>query len=73
MLVIFEQNRMVQTRKKKFELFDKKNRFFKTIFDKALTPFWKAFLQLKQLFNNKLIIWRLTFFSVLKITVVRHV
>ena len=56
MLVKFEQNRMVQTTRN-FELFDKKNKqkknkkqkkkktsFFKTIFDKALTPFWKTFL-----------------------------
>ena len=43
MLVKFEQNRMVQTTQN-FELFDKKPRFFKTIFDKALTPFWKTFL-----------------------------
>ena len=38
MLVKFEQNRMVQTTQN-FELFDGKNTFFKTIFDKALTPF----------------------------------
>ena len=48
MLVKFEQNRMVQTTQN-FELFDKKkkqkkNRFFKTIFYKELTPFWKTFL-----------------------------
>ena len=27
-----------------------------TIFDKALTPFWKTFLQRKQLFDAKLLI-----------------
>ena len=43
MLVEFEQNRRVQTTQN-FELFDKKRVFFKTIFDKALTPFWKTFL-----------------------------
>ena len=32
-----------------------KNRFLKTIFDKAWTPFWKTFLQLEQLFNAKLL------------------
>ena len=69
MLVDFEQNRMVQTTRN-FELFDKK---WLTIFDKALTPFWKTFLYLKQLFNAKLLISRLPSFSVSKITVVRHV
>ena len=73
MLVIFKQNRMVQTAQD-FELFDKKKtRFLKTIFDKALTPFWKTFLQLKQLFNAKLLISRLPSFSVPKIMVVQHV
>ena len=43
------------------------------IFDKALMPFWKTFLWLKQLFNAKLLISRLPSFSVPKITVVRHV
>ena len=45
MLVKLEQNHMVQTTQN-FELFDKKkkNRFFKTIFDKVLIPFWKMFL-----------------------------
>ena len=37
------------------------------------TPFWKTFLKLKQLFNTKLLISRLQYFSVPKITVVRHV
>ena len=43
MLVKFEQNCMVQTIRN-FEPFDKKPSFLKTIFDKALTPFWKKFL-----------------------------
>ena len=58
MLVKFEQNLMVQTTRN-LELFDKKKQkqnktktkqnktktgFIKTIFDKALTPFWKTFL-----------------------------
>ena len=51
MLVKFEQNRMVQTIQN-FELFDKK---WLTIFDKVLTPFWKTFLWLKQLFDAKLL------------------
>ena len=42
MQVKFEQNRLVKTRRT-FELFDKKPAFFKTIFDKALMPFWKTF------------------------------
>ena len=50
MLVKFEQNRIVQTTQN-FGLFDKTLFFFKTIFDKVLTPFWKMFLWLKQLFN----------------------
>ena len=36
-----------------------------TIFDKVLAPFWKMFLWMKQLFDAKLLIK--------KITVVRHV
>ena len=72
MLVKCEQNRMVQTTRN-FELFDKKIGFLKTIFDKALTPFWETFLYLKQLFNAKLLIFRLPSFSIPKITVVRHV
>ena len=51
-LVKFEQNRTVRTLQK-FELFDKKRL---TIFDKVLTPFWKTFPQLKQLFDAKLLI-----------------
>ena len=50
MLVKFEQNCMVQTIQN-FELFDKK---WLTIFDQVLTPFWKMFLSLKQLFDAKL-------------------
>ena len=50
MLVEFEQNCLVQTIQN-FELFDKK---WLTIFDKVLTPFWKMFLWLKQLFDAKL-------------------
>ena len=45
----FEQNRMYPT-KQNFELFDKK---WLTIFDNVLTPFWKTFLWLKQLFDAK--------------------
>ena len=69
MLVEFEQNCMVQTTQN-FELFDKKIVFFNAFFDKASTPFWKTFLQLKQLFNAKILISRLPSFSVPKITVV---
>ena len=77
MLVKLDNNFMVQTTRN-FELFDKKkkkkkkNGFFITIFDKELTPFWKTFLQLKLLFNAKLLIYRLSSFSVLKITALRH-
>ena len=44
-------NRMVRTIQI-FELFDQK---WLTIFYKVLTPFWKTFLWLKQLFDAKLI------------------
>ena len=52
MLMKFEQNRIVQAIQN-FELFDKK---WLTIFDKVLTPFWKTFLWLKQLFDAKILI-----------------
>ena len=72
MLVKFE-NGMVQTLRN-FELFDKKPGFKKyTNFEKAKTPFWKALLWLNQLFNAKLMICRLPYFSVPKITVIWHV
>ena len=51
MLVKIEQNRMVRTIQI-FEVFDQKRL---TIFYKVLTPFWKTFLWLKQLFDAKLI------------------
>ena len=57
-----------------FSFFDKKLEFFFLIlFDKALTPFCKTFQWLKQLFNGKLLIFRLLSFSVSKIMAVRHV
>ena len=37
-----------------------------SIFDKASMPFWKMFLSLKQLFDAKMIIKRLSYFSVSK-------
>ena len=49
-IVKFKQNRVVQTTqilsilKKKNQTNKQKNTHFKTIFDKALTPFWKTFL-----------------------------
>ena len=69
MLVEFEQNHLIWTIQN-FELFDKK---WLTIFDKVLTPFWKTFLWLKQLFDAKVLIYRLSSFCVPKITVVQHV
>ena len=66
MLVEFGQNRMVQTAQN-FELFDKKNGFFISIFDNELT-----FLQLKLLFNAKLLFKDYHLFSVPKITVLRY-
>ena len=64
MMMKFEPNRMVRTIRN-FMLFDKK---WLTIFDKVLTPFWKTFLWLKQLFDAKILIQRLSSFSVPKIT-----
>ena len=69
MLVKFEQNLMIRTIQN-CVLFDKK---WFTIFEQVLTPFWKTFLWLKQLFDTKLLIYRLSSFSVPKITVVQHV
>ena len=65
MLVKFEQNRMVRTIQN-LVLFDK-NKKSLTIFDKVLTPFWKTFLWLKQLFDAKILIQRLLSFSVPKL------
>ena len=62
MLVEFEQNFMVRTLQN-FVLFDKK----------WLTIFEKMFLWLKQLFDSKILIQRLSSFSVPKITALRHV
>ena len=59
---------MVQTIQN-LELFYKK---WLTIFDKVLTLFSKMFLWLKQLFDAKLLIQRLSSFSVPKIAVVQH-
>ena len=70
-LVKFEQNCMVQTTRN-LELFWQKPGFFNHFYN-ALTPFWKTFLWLKQLFNGTLLISRQSSFSVPKITVVRHV
>ena len=53
-----------------FMLFDKK---WITIFDKVLTPFWKTFLWLKQLFDAKIWIQKLSSFSVPKITALQRV
>ena len=55
LLVKLKQSGMVQTTRN-FECFNKKIGFFKTIFEKAMTPFWKTFLYLKQLFNPKIFI-----------------
>ena len=67
--VKFQQNRMVRTIQN-FALFDKK---WLIIFDKVLTPFWETFLWPKQLFDAKILIQRLSSFSVPKITAFRHV
>ena len=54
MLVKFEQYRTVWT-KQNVEFFGKK---WLTIFDKVLTPFWKTFMWLKQLFDAKILVAR---------------
>ena len=64
MQVKFEQNRMVWTIQN-FVLFEKKKKKKKrlTIFVKVLTPLWKKFLWLKQLFDAKILFQRLSSFS----------
>ena len=39
-----KQNKTKQNKKQKQKQYKTKNGFIKTIFDKALTPFWKTFL-----------------------------
>ena len=56
----------------KYWSFGQKNKFFKTIFDRALTPFCKKVLWLNQLFDGKLTIFRLPFFGVPKFMVIQH-
>ena len=74
MLVKFEQNRIVLNTRN-FELPEKKkkNRVFKIIFWQSVDAILEMFLLLKLLFNAKLVIRRLPFFSVPKITAPRHV
>ena len=50
-----------------------KNEFLKNIFDKALKPFCKIFLRLKQLYSGKLLIFRQAPVSVSKFLVVQNV
>ena len=64
----FEQNRMVRIIQN-FELFDKK---WLTIFDKVLTPFL-ANVSVIETIDAKLLISRLSSFSVPKIPVVQRV
>ena len=67
MLVKFEQNRIVQT----IIFFFLKKRL--TIFWQSVDAILKTFLWLKQLFDAKILIQRLSPFSVPKITALRHV
>ena len=62
MPVKFEQNRIGQTTQN----FLTENEKMVSHFDKLLTPFWKTFLWLKQFFDAKLLIKRLSSFSVPK-------
>ena len=66
-------NKIVGSKQHEILSFLTKHRIFKTIFNKVLSSFWKTFLYLKQFFNDTLLISRLSFFSVPKITVVQHV
>ena len=59
MLKKFESNFMVQNYK--IRAFSIKPDFLKTIFDKALRPFWKTFLLLKELFNGDVLIFNTIF------------
>ena len=72
MLSKFESNRMVQN-SKKFWVYWQKTGFFKTNFDTALTPFCKTFFKAEELLDGKLLIFRLLYFIVPKIMVVRQV
>ena len=65
-------NKIVWTELYKILIFLTKKKWL-TIFYKVLTPFWKMFLWMKQLFDARLLIKRLSSFSVPKIMVVRHV
>ena len=66
-LVKFEQ--MVWSKPYKILCFLK----WTTFFDKVLTPFKKTFLWLTQLFDARILIQRLPFFMVPKITALRYV
>ena len=57
----------------KFCAFLTKKKKWLTIFDKVLTPFWKTFLLLKQLFDVKILIQRVSSFRVPKKLALRHV
>ena len=75
MLEEFEANRTVQN-VQNLSFCIKKSSSFKTTFDKALTPFCKTFLLLKQLFEHvegKLLVFRLPYFGVPKIMVIQYV
>ena len=55
-LSLLTKNKKTKTKTKTKQ---KKNEFLKTIFGKALTPFYKTFLYLKQLCSGKVSIFRL--------------
>ena len=80
MMAKFEANRIIRNvqnlsfwTKNKTKQNKTKTSSFKTIFDKAMTPFSKTFLWLKQLFDGKVLIFRLLFLDVPKIMVIKHV
>ena len=72
MLAKSEPNRQVRN-VQKLSFWTKNRVILKLIFYEALTPFCKLFLWLKQLFDVKILIFRLPFFCVPNIMVIQHV
>ena len=58
---------------KQWNFWTKNRVLLKPLFDKAFTPFCMTFLWLKQLFDGKLLIFRLPIFGVPKNMVIQHV
>ena len=69
----FEPNCMVRNVQNFEVVFFYKKNVYKTIFDETMTPFCKMFLPMKELFNGKLLSFRLLAFCAPKPMVVREV